>query len=313
MKVLAIITGRPKGVSEFIAKTALKGAVAAGAEVEIINTRDLEIKTCIGCNKCHMDLFQGGPGGCVFKDDIPWVDEQIKACDGLIVVSPCFEKSPPSDIKLLYDRMGPSHDITFRRHAHEKQIAEGKPGQDVHWFKERPCAFIAHGGSDWTNYGLPILSCLAITLGMKIVDLLLFNYNTGMELDEDKTQRILECGRNVAENCGKHLDDMQYIGRAGHCPVCHNTLMDLGEMANDVQCSVCGMRGTLSVEPDGRLKMTYPPEEFIHCHMTETGRSEHEVEIKGNVDIRKGLDQEKYRAVLKEATEWLAFSKPPRG
>lgn len=312
MKVLGIFAGRRRQVSEFWTQTALRGAEEAGAEVSLINLRDLNITPCSGCGVCHQGRFQSGKGACVFQDDMPWLDEQILSCDGMIVCAPCYEKSPPSELKLFCDRLGPSHDVVHLKHAHENLLAKGEEGYDTRWFKKRPCAFLSHGGSEWTTLGLPVLSVIAVPLGMTIVDLLNYSFNSDSILRPDKIARVKELGRAVAENCGKPEGEMTYHGDPGHCPLCHNSTMVLGRRADQVTCAVCGMEGALPVV-DGEIRVTYAPEQFEKSHVTDSGKYLHllDMNMKGREEmIRPKLRREEVQGIIRQGTSYYVPEKP---
>lgn len=313
MKVLGIIAGRPRRNSEFWMQAALEGAEEAGAEIELVNLRDLNLHPCTGCGACHRGRFRSGKGACVFHDDMPWLDEQILSCDGMIVCAPCFEESPPSEIKLFCDRLGPSHDVVHLKQAHETQLAKGEPGYDTRWFKRRPCAFISHGGSEWTTLGLPILSVIAIPLGMKIVDLLNYSFTNDCVLQNDKITRVRALGRHVAINCGLDESEMTYYGDPGHCPICHSRCMVLGDQANDVTCAVCGITGRLQIE-DGRIQVRYDPDELLKSHMTDSGKYIHmmDMNMQGRKEmIRPKLRKEEVNERIRAGTGRYPAQKPP--
>lgn len=304
MKVLGIIAGRPRHNSEFWMQAALEGAEEAGAEVELINLRNLDLNACTGCGACHRGRFQSGKGACVFEDDMPWLDEQILSCDGMIVCAPCLEQSPPSELKLFCDRLGPSHDVVHLRQAHETLLARGEEGYDLRWFQRRPCAFISHGGSEWTTLGLPILNTIAIPLGMKIVDQLNYSFTNDCVLEDSKIERVRLLGRHVAENCGKTEEEMTYWGDPGHCPICHNRTMVLGDHPEEVTCAVCGITGTLHLS-DGRLQVTYTADELKRSHMTDSGKYLHmlDMNMKGKQEmIRPKLRKEEVNARIRMGT-----------
>ena len=96
MKVLGISCGRRMSNTEIMVKEALMGAEEAGAEVEFLRLHDFNIKPCTGCNSCVIDLMEKGGGGkCTIKDDdFAFIDDKIMDCDGLILGSPIYEKSP---------------------------------------------------------------------------------------------------------------------------------------------------------------------------------------------------------------------------
>ncbi len=126
MKVLGLTCGRKMSNTEILVKEALMGAEEMGAEVEIVRLMDLDIRPCTGCNSCVIDLFEkAGSGACVLKgDDFPFIDEKILDCDGLVLGSPIYEKGPQGLLKVLNDRMGPSHDMAFRMIAKKIREAE---------------------------------------------------------------------------------------------------------------------------------------------------------------------------------------------
>lgn len=314
MKILGIYAGRHRQMSEFWLQAALLGAQEAGAEVEMVNLRDLDIKPCTGCSVCHMGRFESGKGGCVFKDDMLWLDEQILSCDGMIVCAPCYENSPPSELKLFCDRLGPSHDVIHLKQAHEKLLAQGKEGYDTRWFKRRPCAFISHGGSEWTTLGLPVLSIIAVPLGMTIVDLLNYSFTNDCALQPEKVQRARQLGRHVAENCGKADGEMRFLGQAGHCPMCHNSTMVLGKKADEVTCAVCGMVGTISVE-NGEIRIHYDPAELEKSHVTDSGKYLHllDMNMQGKIEmIRPRQRGEELREIVREGTSHFAPARPEK-
>ena len=80
-------------------------------------------------------------------------------------------------MKVLNDRMVPSHDLAFRIIAkkirEEKSITKGK-GSDKRSFKPRVASLFAMGGSDWTTLALPMLQIFALPMNMTVVDQQLF-------------------------------------------------------------------------------------------------------------------------------------------
>ncbi len=68
------------------------------------------------------------------------LDEALMACDAVIVGSPTYVLSPTGRFKTVCDRIGPSHDITFRKATYEEGKAAGKPAEklpDHRSFKKR--------------------------------------------------------------------------------------------------------------------------------------------------------------------------------
>lgn len=304
MKILAIYAGRKGKVGEYFAKLALKGALEAGAdEVQLINLRDLNINPCTGCSVCHIDRFKGKRGGCFYKDDMQWLDEQYLSCDGLIVLSCNYENTPPSELKLWMDRLGPSHDVVLVKQASDMLLAKGEEGFDERWFKSRPAAFLSYGGSEWTTLGMPTMQILAVPLDLEVVDKITYSFAEYTMLQEGTAERVKALGRHIVENVDKPRDEMVYYGDKGHCPVCHNNVMVLGEKADDVTCSVCGVIGTISVD-GGNIVVKYDAEELKRSHVTWYGKELHALDMAGKrIDKMQRTPEERARIdeLIKEA------------
>lgn len=302
MKVTAIFCGRKNGISECIAKWALTGAQEVGAEVQAINLMELDIKACVNCGVCVRvlsdDTFYGK---CPFHaDDIQWLDEKILESDGLIFVAPMFEKAAPATYKMMCDRMGPSHDVTFQRFAYDRRVARGEdPRIDPRWFNSRVASFIGHGGSEWSHLSYPSLANPAISLGLTIVDRLQFDWNSDLLFRENLMDRVKESGRHVALSAQQGAESRVYIGKPGHCPACHNDVMVLSEDGTDVWCSVCGAQGKLGVE-DGKIVVTYTQEELEKSHIYDSGRKIHLADLQNNSRVTNSHTPQEWAAKRKE-------------
>jgi multimeric flavodoxin WrbA len=99
MKVLAVYgSPRRKGNTSILLKRAVEGARQAGAEVEEIVLRDLEMSPCLeiyGCKK---------KGRCVIQDDFQDFHDKILESEGLMLASPIFFYSVSAHTKILIDR-----------------------------------------------------------------------------------------------------------------------------------------------------------------------------------------------------------------
>ncbi len=313
MKILGIFTGRPKQVTEFYIQTALKAAEEVGCEVELVNLRQLNINPCNGCCVCHREGRADGKLGCVYDDDMVWLDEKIMECDGMIVAAPCYECSPPSEMKKFCDRLGPSHDVMIRKDIDERRIAQGLSTNDPRWYKDRPVAFISHGGSEWTTLGLPVLSIIAVPLGMTIVDLVNISFQ-GTILKEGTVDRVKAVGRAVAANCGKAADEMTFMGDPGVCPCCHNNTMVLEPDSDNITCAACGLEGKISVE-NGKVLTHYTSEQLKGSHVTISGKTIHMLDMTGRgkeimrfrMEHAKEIDQ-----MVKEGTAYYSTSRPDK-
>lgn len=314
MKVLGIFTGRPKGTTEWMIKSALKGAAEEGAEVEVINLRDLEMKPCSGCNSCLMHLQQGKGFFCMYKDDVDFLNEKIIEADGIICCAPMYEKAPPSEYKAMCDRLGPAHDVAVLGMNNMMAMQNGHPECCVpeNVFKTRPVSYIAHGGSEWTTLGLPNMSIFTISHGFKIVDLLEYPWDYKLVFDDEVIERLKESGRAVARNCNQDEKDMTYIGEPGHCPLCHNATMVLAQNGTGVTCAVCGMRGNLSIDENGDMKVTYPEAEYAYSHVTMSGKMNHGKDLGETTAYMMSVDMKAMNERKASLSSWLPVTKPPR-
>jgi multimeric flavodoxin WrbA len=301
-------------------KEALMGAEEAGAEVELIRLQDLHIKPCTGCNSCVEDLFERcGPGRCVLKkDDLPFIDDKIMECDGLVLGSPIYEKSPPGLLKTLNDRLGPSHDQAFRMAATkmrgERGITTGE-GPDQRAFKPRAASLIAIGGSEWDTYALPLMHLVVLPWQVEVVDKFLVNWiglPKVIALRDDLLERAHKSGRHVAESLKEPLDQAEYIGDPGLCPICHSKLFEIRNVTDPYPtiCGICGVRGTMSIE-EGQVKFTVSDEDRPHSHVLLSGKFMHLEEL-GSRSLKPPENIGDIPAKVAKYKDYLKPSKPPR-
>lgn len=101
MKVLGICAS-PRGSKSStlrLVQAALDGAKASGAEVELVDVCELDIKFCNACQVCFKK------GECVHKDDFQGLYNKILAADGLVWGSPNYFHTVTAQMKTLIDRM----------------------------------------------------------------------------------------------------------------------------------------------------------------------------------------------------------------
>ncbi len=318
MKVLGLTCGRKMSNTEILVKEALMGAEEAGAEVELVRLMDLDIKPCTGCNACVISLFEkGGSGDCVIKnDDFPFIDDKILECDGLIVGSPIYEKTPQGLLKVLNDRMGPSHDLAFRMIAkkirEEKGITKGK-GPDERSFKPRAASLIAVGGSEWTTLALPLMQLFALPMNMAVVDQILCDW-TGLPavvvLNDEMLARARKSGRHVAETLKKPIEEAEYIGPEGLCPVCHSNLVEIHTTSDPVLCAVCGVHGTLKTV-EGKYVMEVTEAQRALSHTTLSGKFHHGDDLR-NIALKPNPRMAEIPELIEKYKSYLTYSKPQR-
>jgi multimeric flavodoxin WrbA len=99
VEILALYgSPRRKGNTALLLKKAVEGAVEAGAEVEEVVLRDLEISPCLEIYACKKD------GRCVIQDDFQAVCDKALACQGLMLASPIFFYAVSAHTKALMER-----------------------------------------------------------------------------------------------------------------------------------------------------------------------------------------------------------------
>ena len=314
MRILGLSAGRKMGNNEILVKEALMAAEDEGAEAGMIRLLELHIKPCTGCLVCYVSLTRGGAGKCVLKDDLAFLDEQLMQCDGLIVASPAFVLGPHGLIKVLSDRLGPSHDVNFRAEAKkmraERGITEGE-SPDERSFKKRKGAFIVVGGASTSkaaSLALPLMNLLTLSSHIAIVDQMqvmgssLFNNVVLVPGALDRARRL---GRNVVKALERPNDEMTWMSEEpGTCPSCHSNLLLVGDR-NPVRCPICGIKGELRMEDD-RIIVTFSEEEQKKSHLIAVTHA-HWTALEDNG--KKLLDENEIRKKLKKYRAYKEISK----
>lgn len=292
MKVLGISFGRVNSNCDILCKEALFGAKDAGADVEIkfINTMKLNIGRCKGCGACSAALEHGKDNVCVVKDDFQMLEDEVREADAIIVACPVYVLQPCGQFKDFTDRFSCRHDISAIPWVLDKRRTGEMPGNaddfPMERLKKRTVSYISVGGAhteDWTSMGTPTLHLFGMSAGMKVMS----NYNANNMghignpyLDEKLIGDMNEIGKRTV--LGYYDDSVEYFrpeGKEdGFCPVCHQSLVTLHTDTNIVDCPVCGIQGTLTVE-DGKVKVDFPKEQTERARGTFRGLREHTTEI----------------------------------
>ncbi len=84
-------------------KEAMKGAVAAGAEVEYIDLYDLHFSGCMSCMACKAKGAKKAK--CFWKDNLSPVISNILEADNLIIGSPIYFGEPTAHYRALLERL----------------------------------------------------------------------------------------------------------------------------------------------------------------------------------------------------------------
>ena len=102
-KSVLVVSSSPRknGNSDLLCREFARGACEAGAQVEEIALRDLEIAPCQACYGCWSSRR------CVLGDDMTALLEKISAADVLCVASPVYFGLPCGQLKTMIDRLLP--------------------------------------------------------------------------------------------------------------------------------------------------------------------------------------------------------------
>lgn len=291
-KVLGISFGRKMSNTEVMVKHVLLQCEAAGHEIKFIRADDLDIHICTGCISCVIGLTSGrGKGGCPLKDDFHILDDAILEADGIIVGSPVYETSPTGNFKVVCDRLGPSHDITFRKAAYDEGLAAGKDKSqlpDERSFKHRVVGMITVGGAmtkNWLAMAEPIMYEFPMSMGMDVVDKYQYYGAMGHEHvlgNQPVMDRMTKMGENIVDALAATTDEerMRWRGdEEGTCPICHCDYLTVMHDHMAVECPLCGIRGELKVV-DGEIKVEFSEAEQKRSRFRWDGKLEHSTEIK---------------------------------
>jgi multimeric flavodoxin WrbA len=97
----------------------LDGAAAAGATIERLYVRELELKGCIACGHCDRKGF------CIQKDDMQKVYPVLEQATHVVVASPVYFYGVTGQLKLLVDR---SQAVYMKHELAKKEGREAPAG-----------------------------------------------------------------------------------------------------------------------------------------------------------------------------------------
>ena len=98
---LLIINASPRregNISKMLSQAAA-AAKDAGAECDVINLYDKDIRPCRGCMACRTTL------ACPIRDDMASIAEAIKSADRIVIGTPCYWANMPGILKNMFDRL----------------------------------------------------------------------------------------------------------------------------------------------------------------------------------------------------------------
>lgn len=100
-KSVLIVKGSPRinGNSAALAEQVYAGAKGAGAEVEIVNVAEMDIRPCDACDACKEDF-----GGCIVEDDMQALYPKLVEADVIVLAFPIYWFTINAQMKLFIDR-----------------------------------------------------------------------------------------------------------------------------------------------------------------------------------------------------------------
>jgi len=109
MKVLAINCSpkMDKGITALILNPFLDGMREAGADVELVHTKKLDIGPCLGRLECFVR------GACIQKDDMQTLLPKLQDADVWVFATPVYWGGVAGGMKNLIDRMTPFGNPVF--------------------------------------------------------------------------------------------------------------------------------------------------------------------------------------------------------
>jgi len=99
MKILAISTSpRAAGNTDLLVDEVVRGAREAGADVEKVSLRTLNIHPCIECDLCYQT------GECAINDDMTPLYAKLLDADRIVFATPVYFLGPCAQAKMFIDR-----------------------------------------------------------------------------------------------------------------------------------------------------------------------------------------------------------------
>ena len=306
-KVVAISFGRKMSNTDVMLKEVLKKCAEAGHEIQFVRPDDLKIGACTGCCACVVGIMSGRTNGeCVMHkdDDFHIVEDAYYSADALIIGSPVYETSPSGTFKTFCDRMGPSHDVSFRTEAKKERVArdgENALLPDERAFKPRIGCLVGVGGArteNWTIMTIPIMYESMMSAGVDVIDTHV--YYGAMNVQHvlgvpEQMQRMDEMAQHIidalaAGEAGNEEERTKWRGPEGYaCPVCHQSMFRVTQGSDKVECVICGIDGTVGLV-DGKITYTFSQAQQNRSRMRYAGKLEHRNEIADGAMTQKKVE-----------------------
>lgn len=105
LKVMAVNgSARKSGNTATLLKKVLEGAVAAGAEVELVHLYDLEFKGCTSCFACKR-IGGKSYGKCAMRDELTPLLDRLPEMDAIVLGSPIYFGNVTGEMRSFLERM----------------------------------------------------------------------------------------------------------------------------------------------------------------------------------------------------------------
>lgn len=215
MRVLAINSSphKSKGNTALVLDPFLDGLRDMGAEVELLYTKDLDIKPCLGCFGCWIKT----PGQCVQEDDMGRLLVKLRETDLWVLATPLYFDGVSGSLKNLMDRMMaflrlPAEVRSSRsRHVVEDSVRGGKVALVSNcglWEMQNFEPLVAHLKGFCRHVDREFVGALLRPHGQTLRDLL----RRG-EPVEDVLEAAREAGRQLVRNGWVPKETLDILGR----------------------------------------------------------------------------------------------------
>lgn len=301
-KVLALSFGRKMSNTDVMLKEVLLKCQEAGHEIKFLRPDDMNIKPCTGCTACVVGIMSGKNNGkCIHKDDFHILEDAFYDADAVIIGSPVYETSPSGTFKTFCDRMGPSHDLAFLTEAKKERIAQGKSEDqlpDERVFKPRVGCLLGVGGAmteNWTIMTIPIMYECMMSTGVDVIDTHVYYGAMATEHVlgvESEMKRMDEMAQHIIDALNADSAEERTAWRGeeeGACPICHQSVFKVHQEENRVECTICGIDGTVEIVDDKPV-YRFSAEQRARSRMLYAGKLEHRNEIAHGAMTQKKVE-----------------------
>lgn len=190
-KVLAI-NGSPsmeKGNTALILNPFLEGMKDAGATVELIHSKKLEIKPCIGDFQCWFQKV----GVCIYSDDMQMVHSKIREADILVFATPIYLPLP-GEFQNLLNRLMPIVEPVL-------ETRDGRTRARFHEDVEVSKIVLVTSGGWWEKANsevvVKIIEEIAENVGLPFIGPITRPHSSYLRQENEKVEEIFEAAKSA--------------------------------------------------------------------------------------------------------------------